>query len=189
MKLFCKQMKKLPLSFKEFLPIADFGGKGLSACSDCSVTPPISWWVGGKSGNWIDFQAPPPPGLLYPVSLHAPPPSTLVHPVPPCLSYIISVPCPSPLAPSGFCFFCWSRSTDFGEREKGWKCLRVLLCLSLLAVYNPNNNEMSKLASLPSESGLQWLPLTAGKTEFHSQSQNNKQRSNPRTPSFRQTAL
>ena len=50
-KLFLEQMKKLPLSFKEFLPIADSGGKGLSACSNCSVTPPISWWVGGKSGN------------------------------------------------------------------------------------------------------------------------------------------
>ena len=47
----------------------------------------------------------------------------------------------------------------------------------------------ASLSSLPSESGLQWLPLTAGKTEFHSQSQNNKQRSNPRTPSFRQTAV
>ena len=84
MKLFCEQMKKLPLSFKEFLPIADFGGKGLSACSNCSVTPPISWWVGGKSGNLIDFQAPPPPpGLLYPVSLHAPSPSNIAVP---CLS-------------------------------------------------------------------------------------------------------
>ena len=189
MKLFCEQMKKLPLSFKEFLPIADFGAKGLSACSNCSVTPPISWWVGGKSGNWIDFQAPPPPGLLYPVSLHAPPPSTLVYPVPPCLSYIISVPCPSPLAPSGFCFFCWSRSTDFGER-RGVKVFESPpLSISFSCLQIQITMRWASLPSLPSESGLQWLPLTAGKTEFHSQSQNNKQQSNPRTPSFRQTAL
>ena len=186
MKLFCEQMKKLPLSFKEFLPIADSGGKGLSACSNCSVTPPISWWVGGKSGNWIDFQASPPPQLLCPASLHAPSSSTLLCPVFPCPPTLFLYPVVLPLPPLASSV---DQEVQTLEREGVKVFESPLLSLSVCCLQIQITMRWASLPSLPSESGWQWLPLTAGKTEFHSQSQNNKQRSNPRTPSFRQTAL